>query len=122
MKNNLLDFGKNLKNIRIKKGFTLRKTCKLVKYDPSNWSKIERGIIPPPFDEKILRKWAKVLEISDIQEFIDQAMIARGVISRDILSQKNITRYLPVFYRTLRGSKPTNKEITRLIKLIEKQI
>jgi len=117
------NFGKNLKELRIKKGLTLRKTCRILSYDPSNWSKIERGKISPPPDERTLRKWAKALGLSnekEIQEFIDKANLAQGIIPQDILSQKNVVDFLPAFFRTLRNKKPTKKEIDRLIKLIKK--
>ncbi|MBU0476404.1 helix-turn-helix transcriptional regulator [Patescibacteria group bacterium] len=115
-------FGQALKKLRIKKGLTLRQTCRIANYDPSNWSKIERGKMPPPSDEKTLRKWSKVLKISkekEVQEFVDEANLAQGIIPRDILSQDNVVDFLPAFFRTLRNKKPTKKEINQLIKLIK---
>lgn len=118
----LQKFGQTLKELRINKGLTLRKMCEKVDYDPSNWSKIERGLLSPPSDEKMLTKWARALGISlqkkKLQEFIDNAKIAQGIIPQDILSQKNATQYLPAFFRTLRNKKPTKKEIDNLIELI----
>lgn len=122
MNKNLQKFGKILKELRIKKELSLREVCKLADYDPSNWSKIERGKISPPTEEKILKKWASILGLSknakNIQEFIDGAKIAQGIIPQDILSDKNIVKYLPAFFRTLRNKKPTKEEIDRLIELI----
>jgi len=122
MSKNLKKFCRILKELRIQKGLTLRKASRLADYDPSNWSKIERGEISPPADEKILRKWTNVLGISrDVkknQEFIDKAKIARGIIPQDILSQKNAVEYLPAFFRTARNKKPTREEIDKLIELI----
>jgi len=115
-------FGQALKELRVKKGLTLRHTCRIVNYDPSNWSKIERGKISPPPDEKTLRKWARVLGTSkakEIREFIDKANLAQGIIPRDILSQDNIVDFLPAFFRTLRNKKPTKKEIDQLIELVK---
>ncbi len=125
MSKNFKRFGRILKELRIQKGLTLRKASCLAGYDPSNWSKVERGEITPPFDEKILRKWANILDISKdankVQEFIDEARIARGIIPQDILSQKNAVKYLPAFFRTARNKKPTKKEINQLIELIKGQ-
>ena len=122
MSKNLQKFGKILKNLRIQKGLTLREACRLTDYDPSNWSKIERGKISPPSDEKILQKWAKILGLSKkvrgFQKFIDEAMVAQGIIPKDILSQNNAVDYLPAFFRTLRNKRPTKKEIDKLIELI----
>ncbi len=118
----LKKFGSILKDLRIKKELTLRNACRILNYDPSNWSKIERGILPPPSDEKILKNWAKILGLTEnkkrVQEFIDDAKIAQGVIPQDILSQDILVERLPAFFRTLRNKKPTKKEIDRLIKLI----
>lgn len=119
---NLSKFGKILKSLRIKKELSLREICKAANYDPSNWSKVERGVISPPSDEKILRKWARVLGLlqksKEFQEFIDGAKIAQGIIPQDILSQKGAVKCLPAFFRTLRNEKPTKEEIDRLIELI----
>ena len=121
MSKNLQKFGKTLKELRIKKELSLRDICKLVNYDPSNWSKIERGKMSPPSKETVLQKWAEVLGLKtkkDIQEFIDKANIAQGIIPDYILNHNSV-EYLPAFFRTLRNKKPTKKEIDRLIKLIK---
>lgn len=122
MRKNLRKFGKNLKKIRIVKNLSLREICKKVNYDASNWSKIERGIISPPGDKKVLSKWAKALGLKQkskkYQQFIDEAQISQGIIPEDILSRKNAVSYLPAVFRTLRNEKPTKQEIDRLIELI----
>jgi len=122
MNKNLKFFGKLLKELRIKKELSLREVCKLVGYDSSNWSKIERGMISPPSDKKVLMSWAKALGFlknsQDIQKFVDSAQIAQGIIPQDILSQNNAVDYLPAFFRTMRNAKPTREEIDRLIELI----
>ena len=118
-----LNFGQILEELRIKKGLTLRQTCRLLNYDPSNWSKIERGKLSPPSDEKILKKWAKVLGLikeTGINEFIDKARLAEGMLPQDILKEENIINFLPVFFRSIRNEKPTKKGISRLVKLIQK--
>lgn len=116
-------FGKTIKDLRIKKELSLREVCKLTGYDPSNWSKIERGKMSPPSSEKILNKWAKILGVKskkDIQGLIDGAMIAQGMIPKDVLSSGIIVENLPAFFRTLRNKKPTKEEVDKLIMLIKK--
>jgi len=121
MNKNLIKFGKLLKSLRIKKQLSLRQVCALINYDPSNWSKIERGKISPPSDEKVLKKWALILGLSKdketLQEFIDHAKIAQGVIPQDLLGQEFIGA-LPAFFRTLRNEKPSKEEIDNLVELI----
>jgi len=120
MENN---FGNTLKSLRIKSELGLREACKLTGYDPSNWSKIERGKMLPPSDAKVLEKWAKALKLKDekdIHNFVDQAIIAQGMIPSDVLSEQEIVNHLPAFFRTLRNKKPTKKEIERMIEIIKK--
>jgi len=116
------NFGETLKKLRIEKGLSLREICKLTGYDPSNWSKIERGKMFPPSDIKVLAKWAKILGLKkekNIQGFIDQAVIAQGMIPNDVLSDKDIVDHLPAFFRTLRNKKPTKEEVERMIEIIK---
>ena len=122
MSKNLKKFGATLKKLRVQKELTLRQACRLAAYDPSNWSKIERGRISPPSDARTLKTWAKVLGLSaksrKMQGFIDEAMVAQGIIPQDILSQADAVKCLPAFFRTVRNKKPTKKEIDQLIELI----
>src|SRR5205807_10330439 len=50
-----------MKQIRERQRLGLREFCLENGYDPSNWSKIEREVLPPPRDEVTLRTWAKQL-------------------------------------------------------------
>jgi transcriptional regulator with XRE-family HTH domain len=120
MNKSLQKFGQTLKELRLKKQLSLRDVCKETGYDPSNWSKIERGLIPPP-DEKTMVKWSRVLGLNKKtqREFIDEAKVAQGVIPEDILYDKDAIKCLPAFFRTLRNEKPTKEEIDNLIKLIK---
>lgn len=124
MSKNLQKFGEILKNLRIEKGLTLRDVYRLTNYDPSNWSKIERGKLNPPSNEKTLRQWAKVLGVAEnkrrLREFIDRARIAQSIIPDDILSEAELVEALPAFFRTLRGEKASKEEIDKLIELIRK--
>lgn len=121
MAKNLKKFGDLLWDLRIKKELTLRDMCELVNYDPSNWSKIERGRLSPPSSRAVLLKWAKALGLTnkiEIENFIDLAQVSQGIIPEDILSQKDAVGYLPAFFRTLRNERPTQEEICKLIELI----
>ena len=122
MRRHLKKFGQNLKKARIAQNLSLREICKKTNYDASNWSKIERGVIAPPSDEKILSKWARALGLKPpshkYQTFIDEAQIGQGIIPEDILAGQNAVDYLPAVFRTLRNEKPTKQEIDRLIELI----
>ena len=121
MKKSLEKFGQLLKEIRLKNKLSLREVCRVTGYDPSNWSKVERGLLPPPTDEKILIKWVKALGLKKIEHrsFFDQAKLAQGIIPDDIMSEKATLECMPAFFRTLRNEKPSQDEIKKLIKLIK---
>lgn len=124
MKKNLLKFGEQLKEFRIKKELGIREICKLTNYDSSNWSKIERGKLSPPNDEKILKKWGKVLGIEndslEMKDFVNFAQIAQGIIPSNILNNPKVVECLPAFFRTLDNKKPKKEDIDKLIELLKK--
>jgi transcriptional regulator with XRE-family HTH domain len=118
-------FGDYIKNTRILKGLSLREFCKRIDMDASNWSKIERGVLSPPQDDEKLKLIAKVLEIKktseEWKEMKDKASIGAGLIPGDILSDKKVSKSLPLFFRTLRSEKPTPDELDKLIQIIRKE-
>lgn len=114
-------FGEFLKNLRINCGLTLRDVCSKTNYDFSNWSKIERGVLSPPNNEEVLKKWANVLglgSVEKIEEFVELAQVSQGIIPESVMSSRNVMELLPAFFRTLRNAKPTKEEINKLIELI----
>jgi transcriptional regulator with XRE-family HTH domain len=100
-------FGKLLKDLRLKKGITLREFCQSNRIDPGNYSRLERGRFPAP-GEKILERYAKALGLvrgsDDWLDFFDVAAASRGEIPSDLLSDSEVVKKLPVVFRTLRGS------------------
>lgn len=119
---NLKKFSEQLHSLRIKKELSLREVCKLVNYDSSNWSKIERGLISPPTEKKVLTKWAMILGLTatkEIEEFIDNANVAQGIIPEDILAG-DMVEHLPAFFRTIRNKKISKDEIDQLIDLLRR--
>ncbi len=120
---NLKSFGKLLYELRINREFTLREMCRKVNYDPSNWSKIERGKIAPPSDKKALELWAKTLGLKkgskEFDSFIYQANVAQGIIPFEIMEERELVAALPAFFRTLKNRKPTKEEIDNMINLIK---
>src|SRR2546423_9436248 len=100
-------FGEFVKELRARKRLGLRQFCLEHGHDPSNWSKIERGVNPPPRDEKTLEKWARQVGLkagtAEWQEFMDLADIARGEIPKHVLSDEELLKKLPVFFRSIRG-------------------
>jgi len=113
-----------VKDLRIAQHKTLRQFCLENNQDPSNWSKIERGINVPPKDREMLAKWARMLglkeESDQWNEYMMKADIARGEIPREILSDEKLLAKLPVFFRTVTGSPLTEEKLDQLIEQIRK--
>ena len=114
-------FGEFIKNLRIERRITLREFCKLTKFDPSNWSKVERGVLQPPKSKEVLDEIAKILKLKkDGEEYnLLMDLAAISFIPKDLVGDKSIVDKLPVFFRTLRGQPPTRKELEELIKIIK---
>lgn len=115
-------FGDFIRETRIKNGIGLREFCLTHRHDPSNWSKLERGILPPPADKAVLERWAQQLRIekgsNDWQTLFDLASVTRGELPDYIKSDAALLQELPVFFRTLSGQKPNKLELKRLANLM----
>jgi transcriptional regulator with XRE-family HTH domain len=117
-----MSFGDLVKDLRIAQKKTLRQFCLDHGHDPSNWSKLERGVNPPPRDEKTLESWAKQLGLKPSeprwQEFMDLADMARGEIPKHVLTDEQLLKKLPVFFRSIRGAELTEKQLDELIQKV----
>ena len=117
-------FGDFFKQTRKNKRITLREFCIKAQADPANISRLERGAMPPPQDTDILKRYADALSIKDGSDdwytFLDLAAADRGIIPKDIMSDREAVSMLPAFFRTLRGQKPTEEEMRKLIDKIKK--
>lgn len=118
-------FGEFIKEYRINKGISLREFSKLIEVDASNWSKVERGILPPPQDLEKIKRIGLILEIEvgseQWKEMKDIANIDAGIIPEDILSDERALNSLPMFFRTLRSDKPSSEELDKLIDMVRKE-
>ena len=114
-------FNEYVKNLRLEKGISLREFCRRAGIDTSNWSKIERGILPPPKSKKVLESIREVLsltESSDEYQTLKELTVIAHIPAK-ILDNQTVIDKLPLFFRTLRGDKPTEKELDNLIKLLK---
>lgn len=110
-------FGDLVRGLRAKKGLKLREFCRERDIDPSNWSKIERGINPPPGDPKILNRWARFFDLSgeELQSFLDAAAIARNEIPQDLVADDRLAARLPVFFQAARKGRLGKEETAKLL-------
>jgi transcriptional regulator with XRE-family HTH domain len=117
-------FGPLMKELREVKRITLREFCKRANADPGNVSRIERSVWPPPQDQVILERYAKALDIKDASDdwyrFFDSAAADCGIIPKDIMDDAEVVKMLPVFFRTIRGQKPTGEEMRVLVEKIRR--
>ena len=116
-----MKFGDYAKNLRIEAGQTLRSFCRDAAIDPSNWSKIERGVISPPDDPDFLGRLADTLALNGEQraELADMAAIARGQIPAD-LKDDEILAKMPAFFRAIRGQEYTREDFEKLMSGVKK--
>ena len=115
-------FGVILRNKRLGINMTLREFSRLANYDPSNISKIERGVAIPPATIT-LRNWARHLNIQksteEYQHFLDMGQIARNRIP-DGTTADFRNKLLPAVLRTSRSKNLTREEFDKLVKLLNR--
>jgi transcriptional regulator with XRE-family HTH domain len=120
-----MTFGEFIREKRIQAEMSLREFCRQAELDPSNWSKIERGILPALGTRESLEGIAKLLGIkkntSDWITFFDLASISQQRIPDDVYEDEEVVAALPVFFRTVRGEKPSEDELDKLYALLKKR-
>ena len=118
------NFGETIRDLRTAQDLGLRETAIKAGISPAYLSRIERGIWPPPQDADILERYAHALEMKEGTDewyrFFDSAAADRGIVPRDIMDDKEVVKMLPVFFRTLRGTKPTEAEMKALVEKIRR--
>jgi transcriptional regulator with XRE-family HTH domain len=107
-------FGVFIKELRTKQRLGLREFCLKHNHDPSNWSKIEREVMPPPRDDETIRKWAKQLGLrpdsDDWHKFLSHAAVDAGRIPKQVLNDVHddeLAIQMPKFFRALSGQTKT---------------
>jgi transcriptional regulator with XRE-family HTH domain len=111
-------FGRIVRDLRVKNNLSLRQFCIISGEDFGSWSKIERGVLKPPQDQKRLRKIAKILNITEgsdqYKEFIGAAAADAGRIPEYIMNSERALKMMPIFFRTIGGGKPTKEELEEI--------
>jgi len=113
-------FNEFIKEKRLEKEISLREFCRQAEVDPSNWSKVERGLADVPKSSEILDRIANVLSLDKEETLTMKELAIIDSIPADLRPEENVLEKLPIFFRTVRGDKPTEEELKKLIKkLIE---
>jgi transcriptional regulator with XRE-family HTH domain len=118
-------FGGFVRARRAELALPLRIFCQEHGFDPSNWSKLERGRLAPP-QGQTLEKYAKALKLkkgsTEWFEFFDLASAETGRIPPD-LAEGEVAGKLPILFRTLRESaKDGGQDKERLLEELKKII
>lgn len=117
-------FGPYLELLRQQNRMTLRDFCRRAGCDPANISRIERGLVPPPKSRDILERYAAALGLKegadDWYSFFDLAAADQGIVPADIMADADLVSALPLFFRTLRGQKPSPDEMRQVAEKIRK--
>ncbi len=120
-----MSFGEFVRELRARKRMKLREFCLNFGHDPSNWSKMERGDLPPTENRKTLEKWAEQLGLvkgtDEWYQFFDLAFQERGKIPSDLLTDEELVNALPLFFRTFRGKKASEEELNKMIELLRRR-
>jgi transcriptional regulator with XRE-family HTH domain len=117
-------FGALVKKLRLATGRTLREFCLANGFDPGNFSRLERGLFPPPQNRELLERYAAALTLKpgtdDWLELFDVAAAERGEIPADLMSDAEIVEKLPVLFRTMRAKQVSKGGLDDLVKRIRR--
>lgn len=116
-----MNFSQFIKTKRIAARLSLREFCRLLGIDPSNWSKVERGVIPPPSDAQFLDRISETLSLdwNDKIEMSDLASLAKGQIPPD-LQEADVLAKMPAFFRAIRGQEYNESDLQEMISGVRK--
>jgi transcriptional regulator with XRE-family HTH domain len=120
-----MTFGEFVRVKRLDSDLSLREFCRQAELDPSNWSKVERDLLPALGTRESLEKIAKQLHLkkgsADWAAFFDLAAISQQKIPDDVYRDADVVSALPVFFRTVRGEKPSEEELDKLYALMKRR-
>ncbi|MCX6225295.1 MAG: helix-turn-helix transcriptional regulator [Bacteroidia bacterium] len=116
-------FGSFISNLRMSRGITLREFCRRTGLDPSNWSKVERSVLPPPKSKHSIVEILETLGFAKGSEEYNTAMDLSILesIPEDFQEERALLMELPVFFRTVRGEKPTEDDLLKLVDYLRKE-
>lgn len=116
--------GEFIRERRLSLEITLRKFAILMEMDASNWSKIERNVLPLPDDR--LMDLAENLNIqvgtADWFKLKDLVSVSHRRIPDHVYNDSEILRVLPIFFRTAQNNnRPSSAELDEIIKILKER-
>lgn len=108
------EFGKLFGDLRRRNtGLSLREFCQEHGLDPSNISKMERGLLPPPSSAK-LNEYARALKVEEWSdewfELSNKAAMARREVPPYVHLEGKLLELLPLLFREARENNGLSDE------------
>jgi transcriptional regulator with XRE-family HTH domain len=117
-------FGEYVKRLRLDKELSLREFARRIGEDPSNWSKVERGVVSPSRDAgkiALIAQTHGIVQNSEQWNFLeDYSSVDSATIPQYIMKDKQVLEALPAFFRTIGSLRPTTEEIEKLLQKLKK--
>ena len=115
-------FGNFIRALRLKIGMTARDVAEQADWLPSNFSKLEHGVLLPPKDHVKLKRLAEALCIvegsDDSHSFFDLAAKTADTVPADLADIISRNQALPLLLRMVGNKRLTAKEIERLVEIV----
>jgi hypothetical protein len=115
-------FGKHLKDLRKASGKAARIVALEAGMQPSNYSRLEYGVINPPKPKSNLDRLARAVGILDSKEqmarFYDMAAAALKSVPVDLADIISKDDAVPLMLRTIGNKKLTKQEIEEIVSLV----
>ena len=104
-------FHEFLRSKRMELRITLREFCRIVDEDPSNYSKIERGVKIPPCDDT-LERYGKALNLNSMElaDFVTLGALWRRELPVK-LTEDELAGKLPALLRIINGEVPSEEQL-----------
>ncbi|MFY9925873.1 MAG: helix-turn-helix domain-containing protein [Opitutaceae bacterium] len=115
-------FGDFVRNTRMGKGLTARIVASSAEMLPSNFSKLEHGLLTPPRDAEKQRKLLGALNIlvgsADAEKFFDLAAKAANSTPIDLAQIISENETVPLLLRTIGNKRLSEDQIRRLVAIV----
>jgi transcriptional regulator with XRE-family HTH domain len=115
-------FGDFLRHIRLEKGLTARFVASAAEMLPSNFSKLEHGLLTPARDHEKQKKLMSALGISlgsvEAERFFDLAGKASDSTPVDLAQIISENETVPLLLRTIGNKRLSEDQIRRLVAIV----
>ncbi len=116
------EFGQYLKSLRKASGKAARIVALEAGMQPSNYSRLEYGVLNPPQTRPKLDRLAKAVGIldskSEMAKFYDLAAAANKSIPLDLADIISRDEAVPLMLRTFGNKKLTKQDVEEIVKLV----